>query len=98
MVLRMLSGGILWSGFLNGGTLALNSAFDKDEAGADIGYLEQAPQAPPELARTATNLMILGMAGAFALPWGFFWIYTTCFLLSLFYSVPPVRLKAVPGA
>lgn len=98
MLLQYLAGGALWAIFLNGGTLAVNSAFDEDEAGADIGYLDDPPPTPPTLARTSINLMVLGLAGAFALPWGYFWTYATCFLLSLFYSVPPLRLKAVPGA
>lgn len=97
MILQYLAGGALWTIFLNGGTLAVNSAFDEDEAGADIGYLDSPPPTPPTLARTSINLMVLGLAGAFALPWGYFWVYITCFLLSLFYSVPPLRLKAVPG-
>ncbi len=98
MILRYLVGGAIWAIFLNGGTLAVNSAFDEDEAGADIGYLDDPPPTPPTLARTSINLMVLGLAGAFCLPWGYFWAYATCFLLSLVYSVPPLRLKAVPGA
>lgn len=98
MVLRYLAGGALWAILLNGGTLAVNSAFDEDEAGSDIGYLDNPPPTPPHLAHTSINLMVLGLAGAFALPWGYFWTYATCFLLSLVYSVPPLRLKAVPGA
>ncbi len=97
MVLQYLAGGALWAIFLNGGTLAVNSAFDKDEVGSDIGYLDDPPPTPPTLAHTSINLMVLGLAGAFALPWGYFWTYATCFLLSLVYSVPPLRLKAVPG-
>jgi len=98
MLLRLLAGGAIWAVFLNGGTLALNTAFDQDEEGEDIGYLDNPPPTPPDLAHFATNWMVLGLAAAFALPWGYFWIYTTCFLLSLLYSVPPVRLKARPGA
>ncbi len=98
MILQYLAGGALWAVFLNGGTLAVNSAFDEDEAGADIGYLDNPPPTPPHLARTSINLMVLGLAGAFILPWGYFWSYALCFMLSLVYSVPPLRLKAVPGA
>lgn len=97
MLLRMLAGGIIWAVCLNGGTLALNTAFDRDEEGEDIGYLDNPPPTPPDLAHFGTNLMILGLAAAFAMPWGYFWMYTLCFLLSLLYSVPPVRLKARPG-
>lgn len=98
MLLQFLAGGLIWAIFLNGGTLAINTAFDQDEAGEDIGYLNNPPPAPPDLAHFATNWMLLGLAAAFAMPWGFFWIYATCFLLSLLYSVPPVRLKSRPGA
>lgn len=97
MFLQYLLGGILWTVFLNGGTLAVNSAFDSDDDGADIGYLDEPPPIPLNLAHTSINWMILGMAGAFLLPWGFFWTYTLCFFLSLIYSVPPLRLKSVPG-
>lgn len=98
MVAQYLAGGVIWAVLLNGGTLAVNSAFDEDEAGSDIGYLDNPPPTPPHLAHTSINLMVLGMAGAFALPWGYFWTYMTCFMLSLVYSVPPLRLKSVPGA
>jgi len=97
MLVQYIAGGILWTIFLNGGTLAVNSAFDEDEEGSDIGYLESPPPTPPHLAHTSINLMVLGLAGAFALPWGFFWTYAACFLLSLVYSVPPLRLKSKPG-
>jgi chlorophyll synthase len=97
MLLRMLAGGVIWAICLNGGTLALNTAFDRDEEGEDIGYLDKPPPTPPDLAHFGTNLMILGLAAAFAMPWGFFWMYSLCFLLSLLYSVPPVRLKSLPG-
>jgi 4-hydroxybenzoate polyprenyltransferase len=96
MLFKAIAGGVIWAVFLNGGTLALNSAFDADE-GSDIGYLDNPPPAPPMLAHTATNLMVLGMAFAFPLSWGYFWVYCVCFMLSLAYSVPPLRFKAVPG-
>ena len=38
---------VIWVVFLNGGTLAINSVFDRDEG--DIGYLN----APPPLPRSA---------------------------------------------
>ena len=97
MYLRMLAGAGIWVICLNGGTLALNTAYDHDEEGADIGYLNNPPPRPPDLAHFATNIMMLGLAAAFALPWGFFWIYATCLVLSMLYSIPPVRLKALPG-
>ena len=36
---------VIWVVFLNGGTLAINSVFDKDEG--DIGYLNSPPALPP---------------------------------------------------
>lgn len=87
---------VLWVVALNGGTLALNSAFDRDEG--DIGYLEAPPPAPRHLALFGFALMAAGQVLAFRLPLSFVWVYATCFLLSILYSVPPFRLKAVPGA
>ena len=80
----------------NGGTLAINSAFDKDEG--DIGYLDAPPPAPRHLAPFALALMAAGQALALLLPGGFALAYAACFAMSLVYSVPPARLKAVAGA
>lgn len=86
----------LWVVFLNGGTLALNSAYDRDEG--DVAYLHQPPPPPRHLAPFGLGLMVVGLLGSLLLPWGYRLAYTTCLLLSILYSVPPVRLKAVPGA
>ncbi len=91
-----LAGLALWVGCLNGGTLALNSAFDRDEG--DIAYLRSPPTPPAHLAAFALLLMAAGQAAAFALPPAYQAAYAVCFLLSVLYSVPPMRLKAVPGA
>jgi len=90
-----LFGLFLWVICLNGGTLAINSAFDRDEG--DIGYLKQPPPAPRHLGTLAFLLMAVGQALAFLLPPGFAWAYAICFAMSLAYSVPPIRLKAVAG-
>jgi 4-hydroxybenzoate polyprenyltransferase len=42
--------------------------------------------------------MVLGLLGAFLLPAGYRVAYGVCLVLSVLYSVPPFRLKAVPGA
>jgi 4-hydroxybenzoate polyprenyltransferase len=95
-VVALVPGLLVWVLLLNGGTLALNSAFDRDEG--DIGYLDDPPPAPPHLAWWGFALMLTGQAFALALPRGFAIAYAMCFAMSLLYSVPPVRLKAVAGA
>jgi 4-hydroxybenzoate polyprenyltransferase len=85
-----------WVGCLNAGTLALNSAFDRDEG--DIGYLDAPPPPPRHLALVSIALMAIGQLIALVLPAGFAIAYAICFAMSLAYSVPPVRLKAVAGA
>lgn len=91
-----LLGVALWVVCLNGGTLALNSAYDQDVA--DIAYLRQPPRPPSHLAGFGLALMLTGLVGATLLPPGYRVAYTVCLVLSLLYSVPPPRLKAVPGA
>ncbi|HEX5075892.1 MAG TPA: UbiA family prenyltransferase [Gemmatimonadaceae bacterium] len=85
-----------WVGCLNAGTLALNSAFDRDEG--DIGYLDAPPPIPKYLALLSIALMTVGQVLALRLGAGFAIAYAVCFAMSLAYSVPPVRLKAVAGA
>ncbi len=87
---------VLWVVFLNGGTLAINSAFDRDEG--DVGYLRDPPPIPPRLGLLAFALMAAGQALSLLLPTGFQLAYASCFVLSVAYSVPPLRLKAVAGA
>ncbi len=91
----LLLGLAIWVVLLNGGTLALNSAFDRDEG--DIGYLASPPPVPRGLGLFALGLMSAGQGLAFLLPRPFPWVYATCFVMSLVYSVPPIRLKAVAG-
>ena len=87
---------VLWVVCLNGGTLALNSAFDRDEG--DIAYLRRPPPPPRGLAPASMALMLVGLALAFALPVAYRIAYAICLVMSLLYSVPPMRLKAVAGA
>jgi 4-hydroxybenzoate polyprenyltransferase len=86
----------LWVVCLNGGTLALNSAYDRDEG--DVAYLRRPPPPPPRLASFGFSLMALGLLAAVLLPAGYRAAYAVCLGLSVLYSVPPFRLKAVPGA
>jgi len=81
---------------LNGGTLAINSAFDRDEG--DIGYLDAPPPPPRHLFAFGLTLMLLGLGiAALILPRSFVLVYAACLVLSLLYSVPPFRWKAVAG-
>ena len=86
----------LWVVCLNGGTLALNSAHDRDEG--DIAYLRRPPPPPTHLSGFGFGLMTVGLLGALLLPAGYRLVYAVCLGLSVLYSVPPFRLKAVPGA
>ena len=86
----------LWVLGLNAGTLAINSAFDRDSG--DIGYLDAPPPVPRGLLWFGLGLMIIGQLGALLLPAGFALAYAVCFALSVLYSVPPFRFKAVAGA
>jgi 4-hydroxybenzoate polyprenyltransferase len=86
---------LLWVICLNGGTLALNSAFDRDTG--DIGYLDAPPPPPRHLGAFGFGLMALGQALAPLLGGAFAFAYAICFAMSVAYSVPPLRLKAVGG-
>lgn len=85
----------VWVVCLNGGTLAINSVFDNDEG--DIGYLIAPPPLPRHLLAFSVALLLGGQVLAFALPPAFRIAYAVCFVLSLLYSVPPFRFKAVAG-
>ena len=92
-----LLGIALWVVCLNGGTLAINSAYDRDEG--DVAYLRNPPPPPARLAAASLGLMLLGaVIAAVALPARYTLEYLLCTVLSVLYSVPPVRLKAVAGA
>ncbi len=86
---------VLWVVFLNGGTLAINSVFDRDEG--DIGYLNSPPPLPRYLLHFSVALLAGGQLLAFRLPAGFRIAYAICFAMSILYSVPPFRFKAVAG-
>jgi 4-hydroxybenzoate polyprenyltransferase len=86
---------VAWVICLNGGTLAINSVFDKDEG--DIGYLNAPPPLPRHLLAFSVALLAGGQLLAFTLPPAFRVAYAICFVLSILYSVPPFRFKAVAG-
>ena len=80
---------------LNGGTLAINSAFDNDEG--DIGYLRQPPKPPKHLLHVSAVMLTASLALGFLLPPVFAWSNAACVVMAVLYSVPPVRLKARAG-
>jgi len=86
---------LIWVVFLNGGTLAINSVFDRDEG--DIGYLNAPPPLPRYLLHFSVALLVAGQLMALMLPPGFQIAYAICFVMSILYSVPPFRFKAVAG-
>jgi lycopene elongase/hydratase (dihydrobisanhydrobacterioruberin-forming) len=94
-ITRWLLAALVWGILGNGGTLALNSAFDRDEG--DIGYLDNPPPVPNHLALFAVILMGLGLPIAYYLGWRFLIATIACFLMSILYSVPPFRFKARAG-
>ena len=90
-----LLGWLVFVILMNGGTLAINSAFDQDEG--DIGYLKAPPKPPERLLAFSIVLLAASAALGWLLPRPFFWINLTCIAMSILYSVPPVRLKARAG-
>ena len=90
-----LLGWAVFVALLNGGTLAINSAFDQDEG--DIGYLRQPPKPPRHLFHVSAVMLALSLGLGFLLPRVFAWSNAACVVMAVLYSVPPVRLKARAG-
>jgi len=88
-------GWFLFVVLMNGGTLAINSAFDNDEG--DVGYLRQPPKPPRHLFQVSAAMLVLALGLGFLLPAPFAWSNAICVVMSWLYSVPPVRLKARAG-
>jgi len=76
---------LIWVVCLNGGTLAINSVFDRDEG--DIGYLRAPPAPPAHLLGFSFGLMAVGQLLALTLPTGYAVAYAICFALSLAYQL-----------
>jgi 4-hydroxybenzoate polyprenyltransferase len=94
-VKTVLLGWCVFVVLMNGGTLAINSAFDQDDG--DIGYLKQPPKPPPHLFQVSAVMLLLSLGLGFLLPPTFAWSNALCVLMAVLYSVPPIRLKARAG-
>ena len=92
---KSLLGWLVFVALMNGGTLAINSAFDKDEG--DIGYLKAPPKPPEHLLAFSALLLVAATVLGFLLPLSFALINLLCVVMSVLYSVPPPRLKARAG-
>lgn len=92
-----LAGGWLaWVVLLNGGTLAYNSAWDRDEG--PVAYLRRPPRPARWLATAAALWMALAIpAGTAAGGPALGALAAACVVLSLAYSHPRPRLKGRPG-
>jgi chlorophyll synthase len=90
-----LLGWFVYVALLNGGTLAINSAFDQDEG--DIGYLRRPPKPPRHLALVSSLMLLAALGLGFLLPPLFAWSNAACVAMAVLYSVPPARLKARAG-
>lgn len=97
----ILAAAVIWSVGLNGGTLALNSAVDRDEG--DVGYLDGPPPVPRGLAVFGVSIMVAALALSLVTARAgylgeiFPLLLGGSLILSILYSVPPVRLKARAG-
>jgi 4-hydroxybenzoate polyprenyltransferase len=86
---------LAWVIFLNGGTLAFNSAYDKDVK--DIAYLRRPPQPPRRLFAFAFTLMLAGTVVATWVSFPFGLLTAGCLVLSILYSHPRTRWKGIAG-
>jgi len=92
----LLAGWLSWVVLLNGGTLAFNSAFDRDTG--PVAYLPDPPPPPAWLAAAAGSLMVLGVLLSYlVIGRAMALLVGICLGLSVLYSAPPARLKSRPG-
>jgi 4-hydroxybenzoate polyprenyltransferase len=92
---KLALGWFIFVVLVNGGTLAINSAFDQDEG--DVGYLKSPPKPPKHLRHVSGAMLAAAFLLGYLLPWVFAWATAACVLMSILYSVPPARLKARAG-
>jgi 4-hydroxybenzoate polyprenyltransferase len=94
--LPLAAGWLAWVVMLNGGTLAYNSAWDRDKEA--VAYLRRPPAPPAWLARASLLFMTAGAAlGAWLVGPGFGLVTALCVALSAAYSHPRPRWKGRPG-
>jgi 4-hydroxybenzoate polyprenyltransferase len=87
---------LCWVVLLNGGTLAFNSAHDRDEG--PVAYLPDPPSPPPWLQHAALAWMAAGsVLGWLVIGPAFGAVIGVCVLLSVLYSHPAARWKSRPG-
>ncbi len=94
--LPLIYGWFIWVILLNGGTLAFNSAYDRDTG--PVAYLNNPPTPPANLALIMLLAMVLGaLAGWLLIGSAFGCTVGACLVLSVLYSHPLARWKAIPG-
>lgn len=94
--LILATGWLSWVVLLNGGTLAFNSAFDRDTG--PVAYLPEPPTPPRGLAPFAGLAMVAGaVLGWLVVGPAFGTVTGACVLLSVLYSHRRTRWKSVPG-
>jgi 4-hydroxybenzoate polyprenyltransferase len=86
---------LAWGVLGNGGTLAINSVYDRDTG--DIGYLDNPPPIPRFLLAVSLASLFIGSLVASVLGGQFLAAYSVCLVMSILYSVPPIRAKARAG-
>lgn len=87
---------LCWVVLLNGGTLAFNSAHDRDTG--PVAYLADPPAPPSWLAHAALVWMIAGaVIGWLVIGPAFGTVIGLCVVLSVLYSLPATRWKSLPG-
>jgi 4-hydroxybenzoate polyprenyltransferase len=86
---------LAWGVLGNGGTLAINSVYDRDTG--DIGYLDNPPPIPRFLLAVSLASLFIGSLLASVLGGQFLAAYSVCLVMSILYSVPPIRAKARAG-
>jgi 4-hydroxybenzoate polyprenyltransferase len=92
----LVVGWFCWVVLLNGGTLAFNSAYDRDIG--PVAYLPNPPEPPRWLAGLSLIWMLAGVViGTLVIGLAFGLVLGICVVLSVLYSHPATRLKGRPG-